>query len=690
MDDHTLQVLEYASLKDYLATFAPSDLSRRIIARMKPSTDAARLRVSLNQVDEARALLDGGCDLRGLSLHDMNGVISAAHSENRALGAGELLLVQRMIQACGRLKDLLSTRQQEAPSLWRLADGFSDHSELEAAILAVVEPPAEVLDSASERLWSIRRKRRLLEDSIRDQMNELAASKRYRPFLQERSWTLRNGRHVLLVRTDSRGHVPGILHDKSSSGETSFVEPTEIVASSNELAELQLDEDREVTRLLIQISKRVFDENDRLAETQRSAAWIEFTVARARMSQDLGYVSARLRDDYVIALRGAKHPLLQKAEREGRLPGGVVPVSITLGRDHGMIVVTGPNTGGKTVCLKTAGLIQLMFQSGLHVPASAGTELPCLQAIFADIGDEQSLSQNLSTFSGHIRNMVPILRSNNEGTLVLLDELGAGTDPAEGAALGEAILERLRAQRALVLVTTHLGSLKTFAFSHGDVENASMAFDQMTLQPTYQLLTGQPGSSHALEIARRHGIPEAVIVHARKLAMGSDRSAEELMDKLLESRLTSEAQKEASARLLVDSEEKLIEANRALDDAIQAKERVESEAESEVAALLAGFAESARPHLNALKNVPRALLAHVDAIEGLLKARLRTKAFSERRREFLAGLKRYDQVWVPKFSQACRIEKFNRSEERLSVKVGELLMEIGFDDISWVTPPSAH
>jgi DNA mismatch repair protein MutS2 len=328
-----------------------------------------------------------------------------------------------------------------------------------------------------------------------------------------------------------------------------------------------------------------------------------------------------------------------------------------------------------------------MFQSGLHVPAAAGTELPCLTGIYADIGDEQSLSQSLSTFSGHIRNIVPILSASHEQTLVLLDELGAGTDPAEGAALGEAILDELRQARSLVLVTTHLGNLKNYAFSHGEVENASMAFDTQTLEPTFQLLVGQPGGSHAFQIAKRHGMPLAVVGRAESLMSKNDRRADELVAKLLDSRLEAERRREASARLLVDSEQKLVDAELALTEARDSKARVESEAESEVDQLLRGFSEAARPHLNALKNVPRALLSNVEALEQLLKHRLRTKAFSERRREFLAGLKRYDQVWVPRFAQLCRIEKFNRADERLSVKVGEILMEIPFDDVSWVTPP---
>lgn len=687
MDEHTLRVLEYEEVRTLLSTFAPSELSRRIIARMRPSSDPARLEVSLQQVDEARSLLDSGSDLPVQGLQDAAGAIDEAYGANRPLAPGEFLMVRSLILACRRLREFLEPRRQAAPRLRDLAAQLGDHGELLRAVESVVEPPSRVMDSASPKLWDLRRRRASLLVAIRERMEELAAGRRFRPFLQERNWTLRNGRHVLMVRTDSRGHVPGILHDKSASGETSFVEPEDVIALSNELADIELDEDREVARILLLLSQRLFQERESLSRTQRAAAWIEFTAARARMSATLGYLPARLAESPSIHLRGARHPLLLHGKREGRLSREVVPMSASLGEPYRMMVVTGPNTGGKTVCLKTVGLIQLMFQSGLHVPVAPGTELPCLGAIYADIGDEQNLSQSLSTFSGHIRNIVPILQECDRNSLVLLDELGAGTDPVEGAALGEAILEKLRETGALCMVTTHLGNLKTYAFSRPDVENASMAFDPESLEPAYELLVGQPGASHALKIAGRYGMPRDVLERAEELCASTDRTAERLMEELMVSRIEAERHRDASKKLLLDSKARLDDAEAQLAEAEAQRERLESEAESEVSRIIEDFAARARPHLNALKNVPKALVPHVEALDGIVGRRLRTRAFAERRREFLAGLKRYDQVYVPKFSKVGRIERFNRSEERLAVKFGDLVVEIGFDDVSWVTPP---
>ncbi len=689
MDDHSLQVLEFDGVRRLLRSYATSALGREVVDGLRPSNDARRLAVSLRQTDEARALVDDGRPLPLAGLCDMGRIVSEGHQQSRTLGPAELLSIRRMIGACQTLKAFLDEERERAPTIAELADRFLDHETLAGAIDDVVCPPGEVRDSASPRLWELRRARRGLEEQIRELMDSLVAGKRLRPFLQDRTWSLRNGRHVLMVKLDSRGNVPGILHDKSASGETAFVEPHEVVALSNELADVRLDEDRECNRLLLELSQRTYAEERRLAYSQNVAAWIDFTAARGRMSQELGLTSARLVDEPVIRLRGARHPLLQQSRREGGLEHDVVPITVTLGDPYHMVVVTGPNTGGKTVALKTIGLIQLMFQSGLHVPADRGTELPCLEGIHADIGDEQSLSQNLSTFSGHVENIVRILAAADRRSLVLLDELGAGTDPEEGAALGEAILQQLLELGARTVVTTHLGSLKGYAFSHPEVENACVAFDVETLTPTYELLVGQPGSSRALAIAERHGMPAEVIERAEELGRDADKRTEELMGALMTSRVEAERSRQRSADLVEESRDKLREAEHALGEAEASRGRIEDEAESEVARILGEFATSARPHLNALKNVPKALLEDVEALESLLGTRLHTKAFADRRREFLRDLKKHDEVYVPRFGQVCRIEKLQRREERLTVKVGAISMQIAFDDVSWVTPPDA-
>ena len=687
MNDHTLEVLEYAEIRRLLLSFTQSELAHDIIKRMRPSSDEARLRRSLEQVNQARELLDRQQEVPLSGLRDIGSTIADARRMSRPLGAGELLSIAAMLLACERLKSFLLRHQEEAPALGALGGAMEDFSDLRKSLEDLVEAPGVVVDGASPKLWELRRKKSKLEDTIRQRMQDLATGKKFRPFLQEQNWSLRGGRHVLMVRTDSRGHVRGILHDKSASGETVFIEPQEVVAMSNELADVQLDEDREVTRILLETSQHIFELMEALRKTQSVAAWVDFTATKARMSAALSHVPARFSEDGLIRLRGAAHPLLLESHRQGNLQHPVVPFTLSLGDPFRMIVITGPNTGGKTVCMKTVGLIQLMFQSGMHVPALPGTELPCLDAIHADIGDEQSLSQSLSTFSGHIRNMVPILLETRPRVLVLLDELGAGTDPAEGAPLGEAILDRLMSMGGLSLVSTHLGNLKTYAFSRPDVENASMAFDPKTLGPTFELVIGQPGSSQALHIAERHGIPKDVVDRARALTKQEDRATDELMDQLMVTRMEAEKRRQKSDDLLVESEERLRDAEGALQEAEASRGRIEAEAESEVQRVMTEVFGDARPHLNALKNVPKSLVEHVDALEQILGRRRTTQSLAARRREFIGSLKKHDQVYVPKLSQVCRVTRIHRAEEKLQVKVGNLTMELEFDDISWVTPP---
>jgi len=687
MDAHTLDVLQYKALAAILESHAPTELGRRVVRRMRPARERGRVALAQKQVNEARHLLDLGEGLPTARLKDMMGPLRRAHKRGLALEPRELLLCREMLLACAGLAHFLERRRKQAPTLAGLGDRLRDHGGLVRAIEQVVEQPGIVRDDASLDLAAIRARQRLLEEELRALMTSLTHLPRLRPYLRERSFSVRNGRYVLPVILDKKGYVPGLLLDRSSSGNTAFVEPVEAAVFSNELEDLRLRERREVSRLLLALSRRLYQAEEELAHTQQIAAWLDFTAARALMSADLDLRPAEISEEPVILLREARHPLLLKKARDEGREQEVVPCSLELGRTHSMLVITGPNTGGKTVTLKTVGLLQLMFQSGLHLPVAAGTRLPVLKGILVDIGDEQSLLQSLSTFSGHVRNIAHILDRAAPEVLVLLDELGAGTDPAEGAALGQAILEHLRSSHALCMVTTHLGMLKTYGFTHSGVENACVAFDPETLHPTYQLLVGQPGNSNALIIAARHGIPKALIREAEGLILEESQETRDLVEQLVVSRVASEEMRRRSEEVMAESCRKLREAESALAEALAAREKLELEAESEVSRVLEAFLEEARPHLNALRNVPKPLQEHRRRLEELMAERLHTMSFKERRRAFLRKVKRYDKVYIPRFEQVGTVVKLNRAEERLLVRLGGVSMEIAFDDVSWVTPP---
>jgi DNA mismatch repair protein MutS2 len=689
MDPKSLDVLGFSEVLEEVARAARSGLGAEVARRIRPTADRDRLGAALDQLREMRGLLEAGEEPPLLGLGDVASLIARGHAHSRALEPPALLAVRSLLEGALGLGAFFRDRKERVPVLAGLAAGLAAEDPLVPAIDAIVEAPGLVRDRASPRLWELRRRLQDLEDRIRAVMVELVQGDRYRDLLQERNYSVRNGRYVLPVRQDRKGLVSGILHDKSASGETAYIEPREVIPLANDLAETRLDESAECSRLLLEISRRVYAEEGRITAAQRVLAWFDFTFARARFGERLAAEVPALSESGVIRLRRARHPLLLLAEERGSLPAPLVPATLSLGEEHDLLVVTGPNTGGKTVLLKTLGLIQAMFQAGLPVPVAPGSELPCLQGVFADIGDEQSLSQNLSTFSGHVRNIARILEEVRPPALVLLDELGAGTDPAEGAALGEAILDELLGRGLLGVVTTHLLSLKEFGFSRPRAENAGMTFDTATLQPTFGLVIGEPGSSQALAVARRHGLPGAVVEAAERSLAGQARRLDALMERLAQSRVAAEQARQRSETLLEASAERLRRADLELQAAEQRKAHVETEAESELRRLVTGFREAVRPHLNALKNVPKSLQEDVAAVEAALQEHLQVRPFGERRREFLSGLKRHDEVYVPRFGQIARVEKLNRAEERLSVRLGNLLVEIPFDEATWVTPPRA-
>jgi DNA mismatch repair protein MutS2 len=687
MDRHAATVLDFEAVREALRKHCGSELSRLVADAVEPSHDAARLRTSLAQLDQARVLMDLAEKPPFRGLRDVSGFISEAREKNRPLEPEELVAIAYFLAGAEDVKTWCADSTARAPALATLGEKILDHRKLRERLDAAVEAPGDVRDDATPRLAELRRRRGRLEIELRALMDELVQSPRLRPHLMERTWSLRRGRSVLAVKLEQKGHVPGVVHDKSAGGATVFIEPREAMAPSNELAEARVDEEREIARILLELTREVFAEAEALARTQGVVAWLDYTWARASFSRELDAMSPRIADAPVLRLRRARHPLLALKAKEGTLGRPVEPLTVDLGRDYRVLVITGPNTGGKTVVLKTVGLLQLMFQAGLHVPVADGSEMPVLDDVFADIGDEQSIAQSLSTFSAHVRQVAGILKRAGPRTLVLLDEIGAGTDPVEGAALGEAVLERLRTAGAPSIVTTHLGQLKTYAYQRPDVENACVDFDPETLEPTYRLSVGRPGNSNALIIARRYGMPDDVVAEAERLAAPRRDGTHDLIDRLRDARVAAEDARRSSEDLLADSRAKLVEAAERLAEAEAEKGRLESEADASLRRQFADLDTALRPHLNALKNVPRALSPDVEAVERLLREKSRLPSLADRRRELLAAIKKEDQVYVPRFGRLCRVKKMNRSEERLTVVVGAMTMEIGFDDVSFVAPP---
>lgn len=437
------------------------------------------------------------------------------------LSTGELLGIASCLKAARIAKDILAKEVGEESYLYNLAGLLITHRSAEEEINRCIINEDEIFDGASPALARIRRAMRLANEKVREKLNSMIRSTAYQKYLQEPIITIRNGRFVIPVKQEYRQQVPGLIHDQSSSGATLFIEPSAVVELGNEYKKLLAEEADEIERILTELTAMLAPYADEIREDLNIMGQIDLVFAKAKLSRELNAVMPRLnRNNYVRIVRG-RHPLIP-ADR-------VVPIDIWIGRDYRSLIITGPNTGGKTVTLKIVGLFALMVQSGIFVPANEGSEFPVFEHIYADIGDEQSIEQSLSTFSSHMKNIVGILDKADENSLVLLDELGAGTDPIEGAALAMSILEELNDRHCICVSTTHYSEIKAFAMTHEGMENASMEFDIDRLCPTYRLYIGIPGKSNAFEISSRLGLPNSIIDKAKGFLKGEDVRFEDII-----------------------------------------------------------------------------------------------------------------------------------------------------------------
>jgi len=515
MDDKTLELLEFDAVRRMVVAYAGSSLGKELAARIRPSTVPRQVAAWLETTTQLASALvtEGRVPLGGV--HDIRPAVKRAAPEDAMLDGEELVPIVETLAATGPLREYLQRTPPTAARLHALAQRITDFSALAKRIGGVLGPEGEVLDHASERLASLRYRIEELRERIVNRMRGLARDPEMRVALQYPRPTLHGDRYVLPVKQTHRAWIQGIVHRTSDSGATLFVEPTAVCEMSNDLISILEDERQEVRRVLRELTGLVGQEVPVILETIRALAIVDLTTAKAHFSRDYEMVEPRVNDDGVVRLMQARHPLLARIQRDTDGARPVVPIDVNLGETFRTLVVTGPNTGGKTVALKTVGLLCLMAQSGLHVPAAPGSTVPIFTSIWVDVGDEQSIAQNLSTFSSHMTRIIYILRHTDERSLVILDELGAGTDPAEGAALGRAILEELDRRGARVVASTHIGELKKYAYQCARASNGSVEFDPKTLRPTYRLMIGVPGSSNALAVVRHLGLSEEIVGRAR-------------------------------------------------------------------------------------------------------------------------------------------------------------------------------
>jgi DNA mismatch repair protein MutS2 len=533
MDKKHLNTLEFFRILSQLARHTSFSAGRELALALEPSSVFVEVQGALQQTREARHLLDtqGGVSLGGV--HDVRPL--ARHAARGAvLQPADLLDIENTLRAGRRVRRTLDRLESQVPLLADIASRIEPCEDLADEIGRCINDQGEVLDQASQKLARLRREMRTAYDRLQDRLNRIIANPQNATYLQEPLITQRSGRFVIPIKIDFRGRIPGIVHDTSSSGATLFVEPLSVVELGNQWRQLQIEEQKEVERILAELSSRVADLADELAWTVEALAELDLALAKAHYANALEATEPGLvpfdfqsptaslqHPGSTLDLRQARHPLLN--------PETVVPIDVHIDDEYFILVITGPNTGGKTVSLKTVGLMAAMAQAGLHLPVAEGSALSVFDGVYADIGDEQSIEQSLSTFSSHMTNIIDILNRADERSLLLLDELGAGTDPVEGSALARALLSHLLARRITTLVATHYSELKAFAHTTPGVENASLKFDLETLSPTYQLQIGLPGRSNAFAIAQRLGLLPEIVQAGQALISPQELETESLL-----------------------------------------------------------------------------------------------------------------------------------------------------------------
>lgn len=535
MNEKVLKTLEYNKILDKLSEFAGSAPGKRMCEKLRPSTNKDWIENAQLETEAALSRLLKNDRISFGANEDIRGIIKTIQ-KGHAATSGELLLVARILTETTALEKYGQKEHEDDPddALTPLFEALYPLPLLEKEITRCIISEDEIADDASSELSSIRKKYAIIDGRIHSQLSNMVNST-YRTYLQDPIITMRGNRYCIPVKAEYKSQVPGMVHDQSSTGSTLFIEPQSVVNLNNELRELELQERDEIIKILEGLSARVAAQAETILTNQKNISMLDFIFAKGKYALFLNATRPEFNDEHRLKLRSARHPLIDKDK--------IVPVDIRLGEDFDLLIVTGPNTGGKTVSLKTTGLLQLMGQSGLHIPTLDRSELSIFKEIYADIGDEQSIEQSLSTFSSHMTSIVDILKKADDDCLCLFDELGAGTDPTEGAALAISILDHLHDRGIRTMATTHYSELKIYALSTSFVENACCEFDVESLRPTYRLLIGIPGKSNAFAISKKLGLSDEIIEKAKENITDSEQSFENVISDLEKQRIRMEKEK---------------------------------------------------------------------------------------------------------------------------------------------------
>ena len=589
-----LKILEFEKIREKLGDNASSQLTKAVVSELMPESILPVVEERLTETTEAVSVI---MRKGALPLGDFPDIKQAVVYADKggSLTMGQLLKVAYHLSLASKVKSFLKSDLPPLPLIGSLASVIETNKRLEETISVSIISENEMSDSASPELRRIRRSIHLQNEAVKTKMNQIVSSSSNKTKLQDQLVTMRDGRYVIPVKQEHRQNFPGIVHDQSKGGATLFIEPQAIVNLNNELKELELAEEREIQRILAELSAEVAANSVVIMNNQEILIKLDFIFAKGRLSVDMEGTRARINKEGALIIKNGRHPLINKDD--------VVPVSLELGKDYRTLIITGPNTGGKTVTLKTVGLFVLMTMAGLHVPANEGTEIPMVKNVFADIGDEQSIEQSLSTFSSHMKNIVNIFRNADRNSLVLLDELCAGTDPNEGAALAMSVLEQLRHIGSLTMATTHYTELKKYALGTKSVENASMEFNVETLSPTYKLTVGIPGRSNAFEISRKLELPEDIIGRAQSYLDGTDIQFEAVLETIEKDRQLAEEERDEALMLKLALKKQKEELDKELEKLNHKKEKILKKAKDDARDIVDDARESVKSIKEELKEL---------------------------------------------------------------------------------------
>ncbi|MBU3171019.1 endonuclease MutS2 [Clostridium estertheticum] len=682
MNTKSLKVLEYYKIKEKIKAYTHTTAGKDIIDNLEPYTNVYEVKEHLQETNEALLLLSrkGSAPFEGI--YDVRSAIIRA-SKEASLMPMQLIRIAQMLRCARLFQNYVGNKTDELSSrvLEDICIGIVPIKKLEDEIFMAIISDEEISDRASSLLFSLRKSLKDKNASVKDKVTSLVRT--YARYLQESLYTIRGDRYVIPVKIEHKGSVPGIVHDQSSSGATLFIEPMSLVNLNNEIKEIMLKEKAEVERILAELSYKIY-ENINIVSNNANIVWeLDFIFAKAGYALEINAIIPKVNEDGIIDITEARHPLID--------PKVVVPSNIYLGGEFTSLVITGPNTGGKTVTLKTVGLIQLMAMSGFLIPAREGSMVSFFDEIFADIGDEQSIEQSLSTFSSHMTNIVNIIAKADIKSLALFDELGAGTDPTEGAALAVSILENLRSRGTKVVATTHYSELKGYALKTSGVENASVEFNVDTLSPTYRLIIGVPGKSNAFEISKRLGLPDYIIKSARENISKETLEFEELVQSLQEKSIKverdareSEALKLEASKLKDKYQEKLYKLENIRENAMY-------EAQREAKRLIKNAKEESDVILKNMRELEK-LGYSSEARQKLEEERLKIKnkldnieIHVEKNNETLGekvkNVKQGEEVYLPSLNQKVIVISKPDKKGEVQVQAGIMKINVKVEDL---------